>query len=98
MNEYLNKLDCDSIEVVELRVIDIDGYDYKLENENSKIITINMDIYGDNKIKVDDYIYMFSSIIDEANFFQFGPIYNRRNEIIKVVSMDKSFYLQRYYG
>lgn len=98
MNEYLNELDCDNIGVVKLRVIDIDGYDYKLENEASKIITINMDIYGDNKINVDDYIYMSYSIIDEAIFVQFGPIYNRYNEIIKVVGVNKSFYLQRYYG
>jgi len=95
MNE---KLDIQIEDMIKLKVIDIDGYNYKLETTNGYIKTINIDIYDEIKIEINDYIYMSTTTLKENIPLQFGPIHNNKNEIIKVVNENKERYFQRYYG
>lgn len=94
----INEIEFNDNNIIKLRVIEIDGYDYKLENENGDLFFVNMDIYGEFKIVKDNYLYMPIDMLEENVSLQFGPICNDRNAIIKVVNEDRESYLQRYYG
>lgn len=58
----------------------------------------NIEVYGILRLKVNDYLYMLEETVLEDNLFQFGPLVNSRDEIIKIVSDKSEYYLQRYYG
>ena len=84
-----------------VKIVDIKDFDYTLEVDGKKY-TRNFDFY-DVKPKIGDYIYVPDKILTELNFFTYGPIDSKENnikedDIIKVVSDDKQLYLKRYYG
>lgn len=83
---------------VKLRIVEIDGYNYVLEKENGEKIVKNIEIYSNLKLRIGDYFYMVEKTVLEDNIFQFGPLINSKDEIIKIVSEKHEFYLQRYYG
>ena len=80
------------------KVIDIDNLCYVLKNENENSLNLEMEIFDDFNIKINDYIYISNDLRKENNIVRFGSIYNDKSEIIKVVRDDSVFYLQRYYG
>ena len=41
---------------------------------------------------------MLDGSVLENNLFQYGPLVNDKDEIIKVVDGNKEYFLQRYYG
>ena len=84
--------------MIKLKVINIEGYNYTLQKENNKTITMNLEIYGNKQIEINNYIYIKKETLEEKNFFQYGPIFNKENEIIKVLTDTEEYYLQRYYG
>lgn len=96
------KLTLISNNLIKLRIIDINNCDYILELPNGEKIKKNISFYPDYKPECDAYIYMSESIIKEKNIFQYGTIYNSEkiniNEIIKIETSEKEYYLQRYYG
>ncbi len=49
---------------------------------------------------VGDYLFLPDEVLDEDNIYTYGKIVNGKNEkdLIKVVSNDVSYYLERYYG
>lgn len=87
-----------------LKIIKKDKYDYTLEGNNGKIYTLNIEFYGlEEDPKINDYIYMSDKILKEKNLFSFGIINNnniniKEEDLIKIVSDNKEYYLQRYYG
>ena len=99
LEEQLNLI---SNNLIKLRIVDINEYDYTLEYPNGEKIKKNISFYPDYKSECDAYIYMSESIIKEKNIFQYGTIYNSEkiniNEIIKIETLNKEYFLQRYYG
>ena len=96
--KMLNKYKFEKADYVKLKVINIDKNNYILEKSNGDIIVKNIKIYGDFKIKVNNYIYMLDSSVLEKNLFLYGPLVNDEDEIIKVLDGNKAYFLQRYYG
>lgn len=95
-NRHLEE-ESNRLNTIKLKVINIDGYNYTLEKENKEKIVKNIEIYGDIKIEVNDYIYMLEKTLEE-DMLQYGTIVNNKDEIIKITRDNKVFYLQRYYG
>lgn len=93
--EYLNKYTSDMVKV---KVIKIDGYHYTLEKDNHNQVIKNIELYGNVKINLNDYIYISENTLNEKNLLQYGPLINNESEIIKVVTEQSEYYLQRYYG
>lgn len=94
--------------MIKLKIIKVDEeFDYYLIDNTNKKYHLNMEFYGlDNRPKVNDYIYLSKILLDENNLYNFGVIdgqYSKNvdvneKEIIKIVSGDREYYLQRYYG
>lgn len=84
--------------MIELKVINIDGFNYTLENTDGEIRVKNIELYGNIKLEANDYILMSENTYRESNIYQYGPVYNDKDEIIKIIKNDKFYYLQRYYG
>ncbi len=87
-----------------VQILEINNYDYLVRTEDNKKYNLNMEFYSLNIIlKEKDYIYISQKILDEKNFYSFGPL-NPNNinvdedDIIKIISDDKEIYFQRYYG
>lgn len=99
VEEKLNNINYE--EMIKLRIINIDGYNYTLESINGKRVIKHIDFYIQNKPKINSYIYMSRKVLEEKNIFQYGIINDLNNisvdEIIKIVD-DKEYFLQRYYG
>ena len=99
LEEQLNLI---SNNLIKLRIVDINDYNYILELPNGEKIIKNINFYVGNKLEVNNYIYMSEAIIKEKNIFQYGTIYDLKkiniNEIIKIETSEKEYYLQRYYG
>lgn len=99
LEEQLNLI---SNNLIKLRIVDINEFDYTLELTNGEKIIKNINFYVGNKLEVNNYIYMSEAIIKEKNIFQYGIIYDLKkiniNEIIKIETSEKEYYLQRYYG
>lgn len=77
----------------------IDGYNYKLRENNREYIK-NIEFISSYKPKVNDIIYLSEYILNEENLFTFKEITNqdeiKESEIIKIIA-DK-YYLKRIYG
>lgn len=88
--------------MIKLKIIDIDKYEYILEDKNNNKYNLNIEFYMcENMPKIGDYIYLNEKIIDKKNLYTFGPINNDKvtlDELIKIVSGNNSYYLKRYYG
>lgn len=99
LDKLLNNIELD---LIKLRVINIDNTYYKLEDSKGNIINKNLIFYNDKNPNVDEYICLSNQIIKEENIFQYGDINNlhkiNTNEIIKVETKDGEYFLQRYYG
>ena len=103
-NIFDNRLERHRIELnnmpkmIELKVINIDGFNYTLENTDGEIRVKNIELYSNIKLEVNDYVWMNENTYRESNIYQYGPVYNDKDEIIKIIKNDKFYYLQRYYG
>lgn len=84
--------------ILKLKVISINNYDYIFEKENSDKIGMNIEIYGDVRLEINDYIYIKESTTKENITVRFGSIYNNKTEVIKIIRNNDVYYLQRYYG
>ena len=90
-----------------LKITNIDKFDYTLiDNENRQYI-INIEFYGiESYPEINDTIYISEKMLEESNGYSFGVIGSKyskntdvdESEIIKIVSDNKEYYLQRYYG
>lgn len=89
--------------MIKLKVMGIDMYNnYTLENNNNKYNLV-INFYGDNIPTIGDFIYLPEEILENINIYNFGPINNNistisEEEIIKIITKNKEYYLQRYYG
>lgn len=86
-----------------LKVITISNNDYVLIDNNKKKYKLNMIFEDTEQLKIGDYIYISNNILTELNIFTFGPINYldnniTTNDLIKVITLNKEYYLQRYYG
>ena len=84
-----------------LKIVYIDNYDYTFVDTNNKNYKLNIEFYCKKPV-VGDTIYFPNELLDEVNMFAFGEIHDDPNrsevDIIKVVTKDSEYYLQRYYG
>ena len=84
-----------------VKVIKIDNYKYILSDENEAFIK-NIEIYSRYKLHVNDIIYMSKKIIEDNNLLAFTDVFQDNiieiDDIIKVVSDEDKYYLQRIYG
>lgn len=96
--DILSNIDVDSL--IKLKIIDIDGYNYKLEQEG-KIIKKYITFYTKTQPKVNDYIYIAKSVLEE-DVLQYGYIHELSDltteEILIVSDENNKIYYKRYYG
>ncbi len=82
-------------------VIRIQDYNYTLY-DGKKIYIKNIELYSNKKIKINDMIYISQKLLKENNLFAFSDLFQdkiiERDDIIKVVSNNDEYYLQRIYG
>ena len=84
--------------IIKLRVVDIKDYYYTFEKVTGEIINMDIEIFGDFKIQVNDYVYMLEDTTKETITVRFGAVISDETEIIKIIRVKESYYLQRYYG
>lgn len=84
--------------IIKLKVIDIDGFKYTFERTNGQTLVMDIEIFGNFKIEINDYIYMLEETTKENITIRFGPIYTDKTEIIKILRKEEKYYLQRYFG
>lgn len=84
-----------------VKVMEINDYNYTLF-DGEKTYIKNIELYSDRRIQVNDIIYISEKILNENNLFAFTNLFHDRvielDDIIKIVSNDKEYYLQRIYG
>lgn len=98
-NENNNNLEYNKFSnISKYKIIDIDNLVYVLKNDKGEIFNLEMEFFDNIDIKINDYMYISDSLINENNIIRFGSVYNDKTEIIKVVRDERVFYLQRYYG
>lgn len=105
-NMFENKLDIDRNNndklgfnnIHKYKIVDRDNLLFVLKNDSDEFFNLEMELYGNFDIKVNDYIYISDNLLKENDIVRFGSVYTDKTEIIKVVSENKVFYLQRYYG
>jgi len=91
--------------MIKLTIIDIKEYTYIFSN-NNKIYEVNIEFLGEKKPKINDIIYINSKILEEKNTYTYGPLNSKysknintnEEELLKIVSENEEYYLQRYYG
>ena len=91
--------------MIKLTIIDIKEYTNIFSN-NNKINEVNIEFLGEKKPKINDIIYINSKILEEKNIYTYGPLNSKysknintnEEELLKVVSENEEYYLQRYYG
>ena len=87
--------------MIEVVIEKIDNYDFLLSDKNNNSYTISIELF-DDKLEVNDKIYINKKLLGTNAFYRFGKIYEDKNgkeiDFIKVVRKNKEFYLQRYYG
>ena len=87
-----------------LQILKINNYDYLLKSEDNRKYNLNLQFYYlGNELKEKDCLYVSEKILDENNFYSFGPINSAdinidEDDIIKIILDNKEIYLQRYYG
>ena len=91
-----------------LKILEINNYIYILEDEKGNKISLNIEFINlEQKVSINDVIYISDELIKENNFYTFGQIDNKyinQNEleiskdIIVLEKDNKIIYLQRYYG
>lgn len=98
LKKELEDIDNNLPNIIKLKVVDINNYNYTFEKINGEKITMDIEIFGDFKIQVNDYVYIFEDTTKENITIRFGTIYTNKIEIIKIVRGKEIYYLQRYYG
>lgn len=98
LRKKIEEIDKSMPNIIKLKVVDIDNFNYSFEKINGEKITMDIEIFGDFKIQVNDYMYILEDTTKENITIRFGSIYINDIEIIKIVRNEKSYYLQRYYG
>lgn len=91
--------------MIKLTIIDIKEYTY-IFSKNNKIYEVNIEFLGEKKPKINDIIYINSKILEEKNIYTYGPLNSKysknintnEEELLKIVSENEEYYLQRYYG
>ena len=87
-----------------LKIINIDEYNYTLEDEMLNKYTKALDFYGAEKPSVGDFIYMPEKVLKEINIFTYGIVSNEEidniniEDLIKIQTKEKEYYLKRLYG
>lgn len=86
-----------------LIIVDINKYNYILKDNMGKTYNLFIRFFGLYEPKVNDYIYMPEVLLDQNMPFSFGPLKDKKGSIneedfIKVITENKKYYLQRYYG
>lgn len=88
-------------DLIRVQVENIDSSIYTLKDDRNNKVEKTI-LLIDEKININDYIYMPKSILDEDNIFTYGKIYNNncinQEEIIIIENQEKTNILQRYYG
>lgn len=91
--------------MIKLKIIEKLEYSYIFCDIQNQKYDIPFYTYGDIILNVGDILYVPDYFVKEKNIYTYGPIAgnyckmnNDINELIKVVSREKEFYLQRYYG
>ncbi len=84
-----------------VRVVGINGYFYTLDDGVNKYIK-NIEFYSKKKPQESDLIYISEKILNEKTLLSFIEPYNnaylKTDDIIKVISKNDEYYLQREYG
>ncbi len=79
----------------------INKYDYILD-DGKQAYRKNIEFYSKSKPLIGDIIYVDDEILDENYMISFDDLHIDNNtgvkDIIKVVSSEKEYYLQRIYG
>lgn len=91
--------------MIKLTVIDIKEYTYIFSN-NKKKYELNIEFLGEKVPNINDIIYISPKILEEKNIYTYGPLNSKysknidvcEEEIIKVITPNMEYYLQRYYG
>ena len=91
--------------MIKLRIVDIDNCNYILE-ENNKLYNLVIEFLGNKIPNINDILYISSKILKEKNIYTYGPLKGRyckninitEEELIKVITTNEEYYLQRYYG
>ena len=87
--------------MIEVIIESINDYDFLLKDKYNNKYKISIKLY-DDKLEVNDKIYIHRNLLNNNVFYRFGKIYEDKNaterDLIKVVRNNKEFYLQRYYG
>ena len=98
LKKELDKIENIELTIIKLKVIDINNDDYTFEKVDGTKLNMNIEIYGDLKLQINDYIYIKEDTTKENITIRFGSIYTDKTEIIKIVRDNRVYYLQRYYG
>lgn len=92
--------------MLKTKVLRIEEYNNYVLECNNKIYNLTIEFLGDKVPKVNDVIYVNDKILEEVNLYTYGPLNSKyskninvnEEELIKVVTSDDAYYLQRYYG
>ena len=92
--------------MIKLRIINKNNLLYTLLDIEGNEYDKHIEFIGDKIPQMGDYIYLTKRILNEINIFCYGPlnsIYSKKDnvnkhELMKVVTKDGEYYLQRYYG
>lgn len=100
VDEIFNGVDTQNM--IKLRVVNINGYDYTLESPTGERVVKNIEFYVENKPKINNYIYISKKVVEEPIMLQYGLVNDvnhiNTNEIIKLIDDGKEYFYQRYYG
>ena len=91
--------------MIKLKIINIEKYNYILES-NRKIYNLIIEKKKKKKPTINDIIYISSKILKEKNIYTYGPLKGQycknknitEEELMKVITPNEEYYLQRYYG
>lgn len=86
-----------------LMIVEKNKYNYMLKNSKGEVFFLNMEFYDVNEPNINDYIYLSKKILNTKNIYSFGKITKdinliKKEDIIKITSGNKEYYLERYYG
>ena len=82
---------------MKLRIVNIDKYDYTLQDEFNNTYTLNIEFFDLVEMpKAQDYIYLTREILKENNFFSFSL--TEREGLLKLKIKNNIYYLERIFG
>ena len=99
--------------MIELEIVGIDDYEYKLKDENENNYILNLEFLDiKEKLKIGNYLYVNEELLNTnydgySTSYTFGNIeskYGKENiskddiDVVKIVVDNKEIYLKRLYG